>query len=248
MGHKNKDLFSAGAQHYQQFRPSYPPALFAYISSLSRRHHRAWDCATGNGQAALLLANYFDQVIATDLSHQQIENAVVHEKIQYRVATAEHSGIDDQSIDLITVAQAFHWLDPFAFAQEVRRVAKKDGILAIWCYGLATISPAVDRIIQHLYHDILGGYWEPERKMVENNYRDVVLPFEPLSSATFPMSVLWTPEHLVGYLKTWSAYNKYVAKHLKDPLEPVHEKLAGAFSDESALAVTWNLTPRIWRI
>ena len=49
--------------------------LFTYLASLCPAHDLAWDCATGNGQAAVALAPHFEQVIATDASAQQIDQA-----------------------------------------------------------------------------------------------------------------------------------------------------------------------------
>jgi hypothetical protein len=49
------DHFSDHADLYEAFRPAYPEALFAYLTSLVPAHDLAWDCATGNGQAAVAL-------------------------------------------------------------------------------------------------------------------------------------------------------------------------------------------------
>ena len=154
-----KDYFSGHADDYSKYRPKYPAALFSYLASLTQTQQRAWDCATGNGQSAVALAEYFQEVIATDASEKQIENAVSKNGITYRVATAEDSGIDSSSVDLITVAQAFHWFNRQDFATEVDRVLKNDGILAIWTYNLLSINPSIDKILYHLYDGILGNYW-----------------------------------------------------------------------------------------
>ena len=58
-----KNHFSTHTQEYAHYRPHYPEVLFSYLSSLCAAHHLAWDCATGNGQAAVSLAKYFDNVI-----------------------------------------------------------------------------------------------------------------------------------------------------------------------------------------
>src|SRR4029077_8666035 len=76
---------------YAKFRPHYPDELFEHLASISARHELAWDCATGNGQAAVGLARHFEKVIATDASAQQIESAEPDKRISYRVAPAEAS-------------------------------------------------------------------------------------------------------------------------------------------------------------
>ena len=126
------DHFSDCADLYEASRPTYPDALFSYLASLVAAHDLAWDCATGNGQAALGLTPHFRAVVATDASPRQIAQAHPHPKVTYLVAPAERTPLPDGSVDLVTVATAFHWLDFPRFYGEVRRVAKPDGILARW--------------------------------------------------------------------------------------------------------------------
>ena len=125
-----KDHFSKQAADYATFRPRYPQKLFEYLGSIAPSRRLAWDCGTGNGQAAVGLASTFHRVIATDASEKQIANAQQHERIDYRVASAEDSGIQSEMIDLIMVAQALHWFDLDRFYDEARRVLKRDGVLA----------------------------------------------------------------------------------------------------------------------
>src|SRR5215213_1433319 len=103
-----KDNFSRQAGTYAQYRPNYPDELFSYLATLTPGRSLAWDCGTGNGQAALSLTPYFDRVYATDPSAEQIKNAVQHPKIEYKVQKAEECGLENASVDLITVAQAIH--------------------------------------------------------------------------------------------------------------------------------------------
>ena len=103
-----KDHFSGHSNEYRQYRPQYPQALFHHLSSLTKAHQRVWDCATGTGQSALSLADYYVQVIGTDANEKQIQNAIVKENIVYQMTPAEHNGIDTYSVDLITVTQALH--------------------------------------------------------------------------------------------------------------------------------------------
>jgi ubiquinone/menaquinone biosynthesis C-methylase UbiE len=120
----NKDYFSRQSTEYAKHRPHYPKALFEYLNEICPGHERAWDCATGNGQAAIGLVPYFNEIIATDISEAQIKNAFQHPKIKYDVANCEDSSIEPQSVDLITVATAIHWINTDKFYQEVRRILK----------------------------------------------------------------------------------------------------------------------------
>src|SRR6266498_1141048 len=84
-----KDHFSKQAADYANFRPRYPRELFEYLGSVAPSRALAWDCATGNGQAAVELAEVFDRVIATDASEKQIANAEPHDRVEYRIASAK---------------------------------------------------------------------------------------------------------------------------------------------------------------
>src|SRR5437667_7064361 len=141
---KFKDHFSGHAVEYAKFRPRYPDKLFEYLASISPQHELAWDCATGNGQAAVGLARHFDRVIATDASAQQIASAEPNDRISYRVAPAEASGIDSASADLILVAQALHWFDIDRLFKEAKRVLKESADLAIPSYHDLEMHPELD--------------------------------------------------------------------------------------------------------
>lgn len=249
MGSTFKDLFSAQASDYAKFRPTYPKELFKYLSSLVESRELCWDCGTGNGQAACELASYFNLVIATDPSPGQLKNAVEHSNVQYFEASASTAPmILDRSVDLVTAAQAFHWFKQDEFFREVARVVRPGGALAFWCYSLAKISPEVNTAIDKLYNGILGPYWEKERLLVEDHFKSVVVPFAEINPPTFSMSATWTFEHLIGYLSTWSALQKYIQVHSKNPIELVYEDLRRAWGSVDAREVRWDLGMRVSRV
>jgi SAM-dependent methyltransferase len=240
-----KDLFSNHSQDYAKFRPRYPRSLFEYLGSICSERKLAWDCGTGNGQAATELAERFDKVIATDPSEQQLKNAERHPRIEYRQATAENSGMDSTSANLITVAQAFHWFRHQEFFSEVERVLIPGGPMVLMSYNMCTILPEVDRLIMYLYDDVLGDrYWEPERKHVENEYRDIPIPFQELSTPKFTMTARWSLEQLIGYLGTWSALQKFIRANATNPLEDVYKPLKEAWGGETIREVSWPLSVR----
>ncbi len=242
------DHFSGHAADYARYRPGYPAALFAFLADCCAHHEHAWDCGTGNGQAARALAAHFQQVTATDASAPQLAHATPHERVTYQVAAAEQSPLPDHSADLITVAQALHWFDLDAFYAEVRRVAKPDGVLAVWTYSLLTVTPAVDAAVQR-YYDFLDDYWPPERRHVEARYESLPFPFEPLETPTFAHEAAWTFRDLLGYLGTWSAAKRYQQAHAHDPVLPFREALATAWGDAAQTqAVRWELALRVGRV
>jgi len=249
MSFEDKDHFSGHADRYEAFRPTYPEALFAYLAELCPFHDLAWDCATGNGQAAVTLAAYFRAVIATDASHKQIGQAHPRENVRYLVAPADEVPLDDSSVDLVTVAQALHWLDLTGFYAEVRRVIRPGGVIAVWCYQLHTIAPEIDAIVHHLYADIVGADWPPERRLVEEGYRTLAFPFEELHSPPFQMVHSWDLDHLLGYLGSWSSSQRYRTRTGLDPLGLIRTELEAAWGDPGQTRdVTWPLHLRAGRV
>jgi SAM-dependent methyltransferase len=242
-----KDHFSKQAEGYAKFRPRYPQKLFDYLGSIAPSRQIAWDCGTGNGQAAGGLASVFDRVIATDASEKQIANAQSHEIVEYRVAPAENSGIGSETIDLIMVAQALHWFGLDRFYLEARRVLKPEGVLAASAYNLLHIEPAIDQIVNRYYYEVVGPFWPPERKLVEQ-FADIPFPFHKIDPPKFEMTADWNLNHLVGYLQTWSSTQRFVAATGSDPLEQISDELHRAWGDSrQTRIVAWPLILRAGR-
>jgi SAM-dependent methyltransferase len=243
-----KDLFSAQASAYAKFRPHYPEDLFRYLASIAPQRALAWDCGTGNGQAAVKLAPHFQSVVATDPSETQIQSAEKNPSVTYKVARAEQAPFQDGAVDLITVAQAFHWFDHELFFEEVKRVLKPHAVLAIWSYNLCKITPAIDQIVQKYYSGILGPYWEKERKLVEEGYRNCIFPMKEIPSPQFQMKAEWNVDHLIGYLGTWSALQAYIKKNGESPLLRIAPLLQEAWGDRKMLPIAWELSVRIGQV
>lgn len=236
------DHFSSRSADYARYRPHYPKTLFSWLSGLAPAHGLAWDCATGSGQAALSLTAHFSQVIATDASAEQLARAVQHPAIDYREASAEQSGLADASIDLLTVAQALHWFDTRAFFNEAQRVLKPGGVIAAWTYQLLTIDAGIDALIGHLYREIVGHYWPPQRALVEAGYDAIDLPFARVPAPAFAMQEDWQLGHLVGYLGTWSAVKRYREETGDDPLQRIIGDLQQAWGEpQQSKPVSWPL-------
>jgi SAM-dependent methyltransferase len=242
------DHFSQQAGAYARYRPSYPAGLYAHLASVTPRHDRAWDVGTGNGQAALGLARHFQSVIATEPSEQQITLATPHERVTYCVAMAEDSGIEDHSIDLVTAALAVHWFDLDQFYTEVKRVLKPDGVLAVWCYNLTGITPEVDAVMESYYHDVLGEFWPPQIRWVDEHYQTLPFPFEEIAAPEFALEAVWSLNDLFGYLSSWSAAPRYKAVRGADPLNEKSAEFAAAWGAAGDRIVRWPLYLRAGRL
>lgn len=244
-----KDHFSGQASDYALYRPSYPPELFEFLASLCAEREAAWDCGTGNGQAAIRLADFFQKVMATDPSQKQIRNAFPYPRVVYQIAAAEKTGIAGGSIDLITVAQAIHWFDFDQFYAEANRVLKPGGILAVWCYYLPRISPEIDAAIDDFYTHTVGSYWPPERKWVDDRYRSLPFPFVEIQAPQFYMKTDWSLENLAGYISTWSAVQQFIAAKRYNPLDEFGSKLHSLWGDEEKkAAVKWPFYLRVGKL
>lgn len=236
-----KDHFSGHAKSYAEARPGYPVDLFDWLASLCGGRALAWDCATGSGQAALMLAKHFDAVIATDASAEQIANAVRAKNVEYHVAPAEHSGIPGASVDLVTVAQALHWFDLDAFHAEAKRVLKPDGVLAAWGYHLTRVSSPIDRAIDLFDAEIVGPYWPPERRHIDAHYRDLEFPFARIDAPEFAMRLEWNRKQFLDYIGTWSAVQRYRHSKGHDPLAWLENEIAACWRPDEVLDVSWPM-------
>lgn len=242
------DLFSRHAGQYAAARPRYPEALFDWLSAVAPRLELAWDCATGNGQAAISLATRFARVIATDASSSQLAHAEPHPRIVYRQAVAEASGLDPGSADVVTVAQALHWLDLPSFFEEVRRVLAPGGVLAAWSYGVPQISPAIDVEVDRLYRETLQHYWADRRWLVDEGYASIEMPFDALEAPTLQLQQSWTLAAFTAYLRTWSAVQRYLADRDRDPVDAVEYALRPLWGEpHEKRVVLWPLAVRAAR-
>jgi ubiquinone/menaquinone biosynthesis C-methylase UbiE len=241
-----KDHFSVNSEKYKKYRPEYPPALFTYLASISPTREIAWDCATGTGQTAKGLIQFFKKVVATDPSKSQIRNAEKRKGIHYAVGAAEQSHLQDGEADIITVSQALHWFRIHDFFQEADRVLKTNGILAVWSYNLLAITPVVDRLIAHFYHETLGDYWPQERRMVENEYDEIDFPFQKIRPPSFAMQAEWNLDELIGYLSTWSAVKEFQSTHAESPVINLYEKICPYWGNPNEkMTINWPLSLKI---
>jgi SAM-dependent methyltransferase len=244
MSHRFSDHFSRGAAAYAEFRPRYPDALFDWLAASAPGRDLAWDCATGNGQAAVGLARHFARVVATDASAAQVAEGERRPNVEYAVAAAEASGLVDGAVDLVTVAQALHWLPLDAFYAEVVRVLRPGGMLAVWGYSLPAVSAAVDPLVRRLHGEIVGPYWPPGRGHVDAGYRTLPFPFPEVEVPVFALEQALDRRGFEGYLRTWSAVRRFVDAQQMDPLAPVLPGIQADWPAGEVRSVRWPLFVR----
>lgn len=204
------DLFSDSADRYAASRPTYPDALIDFVAASSPSRDTAWDCGTGNGQAAVGLARHFKAVWATDPSQAQIDHAIPCHGVIYSVQPAEHVPFADRSVDAITVAQALHWFDLERFFPEARRVLKVGGFFCAWGYSWSRVEPTLDAVVQDVILQPIERYWAEQNRALWDGYQNVRMPFKAVDAPSFSIRMQWTLLEYLAYVYTWSATRRAI--------------------------------------
>jgi len=246
MSNSPKDLFSAHADIYARYRPLYPKELYDFIITKLTEKNAALDCGTGNGQCAGVLAEYFKEVHATDISEKQIANASIKPNLHYHICEAEKTPFADNSFDLITCATAVHWFRFEEFFSEIKRIGKDKAVFACWAYNVfRTDQPRLNETIDEFYWQTIHEYWDPERSHVDAQYKTIPFPFDEMPNPGFATHLEWGPETLEGYLNTWSAVQHYIRKNNINPVTELMEKIRTEFDRDIKLKMTFPIFMRI---
>lgn len=242
-----KDNFSRASPLYAQFRPTYPAQLYDFLLTVVPGRSAAWDCGTGNGQVAVALSKHFDKVFATDISANQLSNAVRRSNIFYSNQPAEQTSFSPNQFDLVIAAQAAHWFDFSKFIVEVDRTLKTKGVLALVGYSHVEFGNNIDEIIRKFKHDITGSYWDEERKLVDERYSTIPFPYTEIQFSPMVMRYDWTLGQLLGYLHTWSAVQHYTERNKTDPVDLILAELEKMWGNDETREATFPLFARIGR-
>jgi ubiquinone/menaquinone biosynthesis C-methylase UbiE len=246
---KIKDKFSKQADAYSRFRPSYPKGIYGEILQLVSNRDRCWDCGTGNGQVAVQLSPFFKEVFATDISKSQIARAPERKNILYFIERAENTSFKENQFDLVTVAQAAHWFDMQAFNKELNQVVKNNGLVYAWGYGLLRTNSVIDTIIDEFYSEVVGPYWDKERKHIDNQYATIPFDFTEVNSKKVHIiEVQWKLDELKGYLNSWSSVQNFMAQEGENPVNEVIERIKSHWSNETFKEIKFPIFTRIGRI
>lgn len=239
----NKDFFSHQSDFYARYRPTYPKELYEFANSLVETHDLVWDVATGNGQAANELSKYFKKVYATDLSENQLSHAKYHNNIVYKLEQAENCSLENESVDLITVATAIHWFNLDGFYEQVKRVLKPQGALFVWSYGGCKINSEVDKVIDHFNFEFLFDYWHEGAKMNWNDkYQSLEMPFPLIETPDFVAKANYTLDEVMNYMFSWSGVQEYIKQNGKNPILEIENQLLDVWGDaNSKKEVNWHL-------
>ncbi|ETO36166.1 hypothetical protein RFI_00896 [Reticulomyxa filosa] len=269
--------FEGQSELYRMYRPRYPVTLLQHLAFTlesngfpSEKRDLAVDIACGSGQVTCSLARSwkdaytskvtkeqyglnFKKVIGIDESTKQLEEATQMDNIEYRCENAYNMPFQENSVQLVTIAQGLHWFDHNKLMQQIHRILVKNGICAVLGYS----TPVFLRYDKYFhpafktyYEETLGSihppsdkrcYWNIDRRLLDHQYQQ--LSFDPpfdkkkMDRGMFYEHVHMNEHQLFGYFLTWSGYRQYMKKHNiaigdkeKDPLN----SLRSAFKKELA--------------
>ena len=246
MSNSVKDLFSEHSDIYAKYRPLYPKELYDFILAYVSHREMALDCGTGNGQAAGILSGFFKEVHATDISEKQIQNAIQRPNLRYHICNAEKTPFLDNTFDLITSATAVHWFHFGHFFKEMKRVGKNESLFACWGYNVfRTDEPELNKLINKFYTQTIHDYWDPERKHVDEEYKNIPFPFKEIKSPGFATYLKWDLNTLEGYLNTWSAVQHYIRKNNINPVNELMQEIRSKLGEDVELQMTFPVFLRL---
>ena len=218
---------AAHAALYGRYRPTYPKSLIQllldYLLQNGGGEDLALDVGCGSGQSTFQLQEHFKQCVGVDVSRAQIKEAqekayssAVKDNVKFFVADAVQTPVESGTVDLVTVATAWHWIpDKNKFYSECKRVLKPKGCVAVYAYGVVRLpaSHSASQLIQQLYFDTFKDYWHESMKDYFNEYKGVVLPFCNTERHDLVMPWRASLANLIGYISSWSGYQKFCEVH-----------------------------------
>lgn len=220
-----------------------------FLASVAPSTALAWDVGCGSGQLSTLLGERFERVIATDASAQQLEHAEPHPRVEYRLGSAEASGLDAGSVDVITAAQAAHWFDLPRFYAEVRRVARApESVVALVTYSFHTVAPAIDEVVGRFALGTVAAYWPKERAHVDAGYASLGFPFARLEVPPLELTEDWSVDAMLGYIRTWSAVSAFTRAGHEAEVLAFEAEVRAAWGAIGTRRITWPLTVLAGRV
>lgn len=242
----SENWFTSGGQAYARYRPDYPDELARYLAQIAPARDCAVDVGCGNGQLTVQLAAHFHAVIGVDPSADQIASAAAHPRVRYLCAPAESLPLPNRSASLITAAQAAHWFDLPAFYAQARQIAADGAVIALITYGVLNVPAELRDRFNRFYYDEVGPYWPPERKLVDDGYRDLSFPFPERDAPKMDIQRTWNLADFLGYVSTWSAVQRVNKAGKVEILTHFSSDISRLWGDpESKRPVSWPINMRV---
>lgn len=243
-----KSQFSKQSELYARYRPSYPEEMYHFIFQHLNKKEVAWDCCTGSGQVAIYLSTNFKKIYANDISLEQLKYAPGKENIDYFRVPAEETGFPSGIFDLITIAQAIHWLDFEKFYDEVKRTAGRDALITVIGYGMVRINEKLNPLIDKFYDFNFSEYFSENRDYLDKRYRSIPFPFEEIEAPGFTQKIKWSINDFEGYLNSWSTVQKFKDEKGFNPAEDLMNEIKPLWPEGEVKDAVFPVFLRLGRI
>ena len=212
--------FGAHAGAYHAFRPRWPREVYERI--LARFHGpraHAVDLGAGTGMIARELAAHFERVTAVEPDERMLAQLEPRANLATRHARAEDARFEPESVDLVTIGNAFHWMDGAAVCGHVREWLRPGGVLAVFRYNPPhAAAGALDALLWREYEVVWRAHVHPRLRDPDYTRRTVAE-----SSFGKTLEARWIPNdlplglpELMGFLRSTS-YGGGHARSLPDP-------------------------------
>jgi len=216
---------------YAKYRPQPPQELITAITdylekNIQRNADNKFggivDVGCGTGQATSLFANDFTSVLGVDVSAGQINEATHSNKlanVQFKVSPAEKLPLEDNSVDVVSCVQSFHWFDTKVFLAEAQRVLKPNGVLAVTIYDFPRIARKGSKVAEIALRDLVNTYFASKElqanieqapmSVMKGGYTGV--DFHPFGEIERNMDLPFTCDTsgliMWKYITSWSSYH-----------------------------------------
>lgn len=245
--------FERAAKSLGRGRPGYPAELYARIlgATSEDRFGVALDlgCGAGHSLAGLFPIAQVVQALEPGpelraLAQREFPEALISG------ATAEDTLLPAKSVDLVTIATAFTWMEHAKVLAEVRRLLRSGGVLAIYAYGFPVVSgPARSVVSKHLSES--WDAFRDERLRTPIDVRACVERsdlFEAVDSFVVPHLIRYSIADFIAFLESASFVSSFLAKHAAPAryLDEFSEELRAAGGD--SLEVDFSLQTTVARV
>lgn len=156
---KNVERFSGFAGTYDQFRPEAPEMVCSLLSAyLDRKADCVVDLGSGTGLSTLIWQSTALEVIGVEPNEDMrkyAERKIMeggYPNVSFVKGFSHDTGLLDQSADIVTCSQSFHWMEPVSTLMEVHRLLKPGGIFAAYDCDW---PPTVDWVCEKAYQELL---------------------------------------------------------------------------------------------
>ena len=207
--------FGLTAEDYTKHRAGFPDEFFnrVFNEGIVRKGDSLVDLGTGTGTLSRGFAMRGCKVVGVDISAQLLEQArELSERqqldIEFRFAKAEETGLPDESFDVVSAGQCWHWFDRPRAGAEVMRLLKPGGVVLIAHFDWLPLDGNVVDLTEKLIQKYNPAWYERfgnKAGVYPDWYRDLgEAGFENIVSFSFDMDVPYTADGWRGRIRASS--------------------------------------------